>query len=66
VGATGAAAFGQLADRVDTPEVLASVRFDDHRRVEPRRLVAFPDEELAAFALKSDFYEMRHIMSNEE
>jgi hypothetical protein len=60
MGAPGAPSLSQLADRVDASEILAAVGLDDDRRVQPRRLVTVPDEELAPVAFEGDFYEVGH------
>src|SRR5687768_17756815 len=66
VRASTAPALRQLTDGVDASQIFAPVRFDDHRRVHARRLVAVPDEELASIAFEGDFYEVRHLRSKEE
>jgi hypothetical protein len=66
VGTAAAPSLGQLADRVDPPEVLATIRLDNDRCVKAGRLLILPQEELAAMAFECDFDEMRHIRSNEE
>jgi hypothetical protein len=49
---------GGLADRVHTAKVLTAVGFDDDRRVNRRRLIGLPKEELAAIAFELDFYDL--------
>ncbi len=59
VRAAGAAPLGELADGVHAPQVLATIGLDDHRALEPRRLVPLPDEEFPAIPLEGDLDEMR-------
>src|SRR6185312_15227759 len=51
--------LGEVAHRVDAAEVLATIGFDDHGRVQARGLFRVPQEELLAIALERDFDQLR-------
>jgi hypothetical protein len=61
MGAAGTPSLGELPHGVHTSEVLATIRLDDDRRVQPRRVVPIPDEELATITLESDFDDVGHL-----
>ena len=51
------ALLGELADGVHVAKILPAVGVDDHRRLERRRLVVLPQEEVLSVALEGDFDE---------
>ena len=60
MGAAVAADLGQLAGRVHTTEILTTVSFHDHPRLEGGGRLACPGEEFLPVAAECDFDQMRH------
>jgi hypothetical protein len=56
----GVSLLRQFAKRVHATEVLSPVGVDDHCRLERRRLVGLPEEEVLSISLERNLYEMRH------